>query len=151
MSSKANDNRMKTFLPKVDPNAAKWWVVDLDGKTLGRTATKLATILRGKNKPTYTPHLDVGDHVVVINAEKVKVTGRKTEEIKYYKFSGYPGGLHVTDFNTMMAKHPERIIERSVRGMLPKTKLGRKMIKKLHVYAGPDHPHAPQNPEALEV
>jgi large subunit ribosomal protein L13 len=95
--------------------------------------------------------LDVGDHVVVINCEKVKVTGRKTEEIKYYRFAGYPGGLNVTDFDTMLARHPERVIEHAVKGMLPKTKLGRKMIKKLHVYAGSDHPHAAQQPEALEV
>ncbi|MBN4076105.1 50S ribosomal protein L13 [Gemmatimonas aurantiaca] len=151
MSSKANDNRNKTFIPKDDPDNKKWWVIDLAGKTLGRTATHMATILRGKNKPTFTPHMDIGDHIVVINCEKVKVTGRKTEEIKYYRYSGYPGGLHVTDFDTMLERHPERIIEHAVKGMLPKTKLGRKMIKKLHIYAGPDHPHQAQNPEALEV
>lgn len=151
MSSTSATSKTKTFIPTVDPNRAKWWVVDMEGKILGRTVTKVADVLRGKNKPTFTPHLDTGDHVVVINAEKVQVTGRKTGEIKYYKFSGYPGGLKVTDFEEMRAKHPERIIESAVRGMLPKTKLGRKMIKKLHVYAGPDHPHQPQNPEPLPL
>lgn len=152
MSTRVDDNRMKTFIPKVEEgDDKKWWVVDLDGKILGRSATKLATVLRGKDKPTFTPHMDMGDHIVVINCEKVRVTGDKTEELKYYRYSGYPGGLHVTDYDKMMLKHPERIIEHAVKGMLPKTKLGRKLIKKLHIYAGPDHPHTAQDPEKMEV
>lgn len=151
-TSKVAPETAKTFLPKqIDPNSVKWWVVDLDGAILGRTATKVADVLRGKNKPIFTPHMDTGDHVVVINAEKVRVTGSKTEEIKYYRYSGYPGGLHKVDFERMRERHPERIIEHAVRGMLPKTKLGKKIIKKLHVYRGAEHPHVSQKPEALAI
>lgn len=149
-TAKAATDTVKTFIPKKrDPDAVKWWLVDLDGVILGRTATKVADVLRGKNKPIFTPHMDTGDHVVVINAEKVRVTGAKAKQIKYYRYSGYPGGLHKVDFESMREKHPERIIQHAVRGMLPKTKLGRKIIKKLHVYPGPEHPHVSQKPEAL--
>lgn len=149
---KAVADTARTFIPKAqDPDSVKWWLVDLDGAILGRTATKVADVLRGKNKPIFTPHMDTGDHVVIINAEKVRVTGAKTDEIKYYRYSGYPGGLHVVDFESMRKKHPDRIIKHAVRGMLPKTKLGRKIIKKLHVYSGPEHPHTSQNPEALAI
>lgn len=151
-ASKAVTDIARTFLPqKANPDTVKWWLVDLDGAILGRTATKVADVLRGKNKPIFAPHMDTGDHVVVINAEKVRVTGRKTEEIKYYRYSGYPGGLHKVDFERMREKHPERIIEHAVRGMLPKTKLGRKIFKKLHVYSGSEHPHSSQKPEALAI
>ena len=150
MSSKSAEAKQKTFLPEVDPNKARWWLVDMEGQVLGRVAVRVADILRGKNKPTFTPHLDTGDHVVVINAEKVKVTGNKSSQMKYYRYSGYPGGLKETSFNQMKAKHPERIIEHAVRGMLPKNRLGRKIFKKLHVYAGPEHPHQSQNPQALK-
>ncbi len=149
MSSSAVTNTGKTFLPKVDSNSAKWWIVDLEGVTLGRVATQVADILHGKNKPIYTPHMDVGDHVVVINAEKVKVTGAKESSIRYYRYSGYPGGLHSTPLDKMRVKHPERIFQHAVKGMLPKTRLGRKMFSKLHVYAGTEHPHSAQQPEAL--
>lgn len=147
--NKAVDKLAKTFIPKVDPDGAKWWLIDLDGKILGRTATKVADVLRGKNKPIFTPHLDTGDHVVVINAEKVKVTGAKTSAIKYYRYSGYPGGLHKVDYDRMLAKHPERIIEHAVKGMLPKNKLGKNIFKKLHVYSGSHHPHSSQSPQVL--
>ncbi len=149
MSSSVATKSGKTFLPKVDHNNKKWWIVDLEGVTLGRTATKVADILHGKNKPIYTPHMDVGDHVVVINAEKVKVSGDKEKSIKYYRYSGYPGGLSEVALEKMRSKHPERIFEHAVRGMLPKTRLGRSMFRKLHVYAGTDHPHEAQQPEKL--
>jgi len=151
MSLSATVRTGKTFLPKVDSNNAKWWVVDLDGVTLGRVATKVADVLHGKNKPIYTPHLDVGDHVVVINADKVKVSGNKEQDVKYYRYSGYPGGLTEISMEKMRQKHPERIFEHAVRGMLPKTRLGRKMFKKLHVYAGPEHPHSAQRPEKMTL
>jgi large subunit ribosomal protein L13 len=143
---------MKTFIPKVDPTQRKWYVVDLEGQILGRAAIKVANVLRGKNKPIFTPHLDTGENVVVINAEKVRVTGNsKMLQMAYYRYSGYPGGLSKTTLEEMLQKHPERVFENAVRKMMPKNKLGRKMIKKLHVYAGPDHPHQAQKPEALTV
>lgn len=141
----------KTFIPTVDSNGAKWWLVDMDGVILGRSATKLADVLRGKNKPIFTPHMDTGDHVIVINAKKVRVTGKKSEQMIYYNYSGYPGGLKKTSYEKMLSTYPERIIEHAVRGMLPKSKLGKKIIKKLHVYAGSDHPHQAQDPETLAV
>ena len=136
-----------------NPNTVerKWFVVDADGKTLGRLSSELAKILRGKNKPVYTPHEDTGDYVIVVNAEKIKVTGRKMTQKIYYHHSDYVGGMKETDLKTMLAKKPEKVIELAVKGMLPKGPLGRKMIKKLFVYAGPEHPHAAQKPEALEV
>ncbi len=143
---------MKTFIPKVDPNRRKWWVVDLDGRVMGRCATKVASILIGKHRPTFTPHLDTGDHVVVVNARSARVTGaNKPLQMAYYRYSGYPGGLKKTTYAEMMKKKPEDTFTLAVRRMLPKSRLGRKMLKKLHVYAGPEHPHKAQKPEKLEL
>src|SRR5919201_5139118 len=128
-----------------------WFLVDADGKVLGRLATRVATILRGKHKPTFTPHLDTGDHVVVVNAEKVHVTGRKRTDKVYRWHSGYIGGLREVPFEKMVKSHPERVIEWAVQGMLPKNRLGRAMAKKLKVYRGAAHPHQAQQPQALEV
>jgi len=129
----------------------KWYVVDAAGVPLGRLASVVAHILRGKHKPTYTPHVDVGDHVIVINAAKVKLTGRKLDQKQYIRHSGYPGGLKVMSYREFMARSPERVVEKAVRGMLPHNRLGRKMFRKLRVYAGADHPHAAQQPEPLEL
>nr|WP_193334248.1 50S ribosomal protein L13 [Halothermothrix orenii] len=129
----------------------QWYVVDATDKVLGRLATKIAEILRGKHKPTFTPHVDTGDYVIVVNADKVKLTGRKWEQKKYYRHSGYPGGLKEMSYEKLLQTKPELIIEKAVRGMLPHNRLGRKMIKKLKVYAGPDHPHEAQKPEKLEL
>ncbi len=129
----------------------KWFVVDAAGKNLGRLSSEIAKILRGKNKPIYTPHEDTGDYVIVVNAEQIKVTGKKLDQKIYYRHSDYVGGMKETDLKTMIAKKPEKVIELAVKGMLPKGPLGRKMIKKMFVYAGPDHPHQAQKPEALEV
>lgn len=142
---------MKTYTPKISEIDRTWWVVDAEGKTLGRLATEVARVLRGKHKPMYTPHLDVGDHVVVINAEKVALTGRKAEQKTYFRHSGYMGGEQHIPFKRMIAKHPERVIELAVKGMLPKNTLGRHMRKKLRVYAGTEHPHVGQKPEPLEI
>lgn len=128
----------------------KWYVVDASGKTLGRLASEIAKVLRGKNKPVFTPFLDTGDYVVVINAEKVVVTGKKADQITYVHHTGYIGGLKEIPFKTMLEKKPEEILKHAVKGMLPKNALGRKMFKKLHVYAGPDHGHQAQKPEVLE-
>jgi len=135
------------------PNTVErdWYVVDAEGKTLGRLASQIAHILRGKHKPTYTPHVDTGDFVIVINADKIKVTGNKADQKKYYSHSGYPGGLKEMNFNELMAKHPTRAIYIAVKGMLPHNRLGRAMLKKLKVYAGPDHPHSAQMPKKLEI
>ena len=126
-----------------------WYVVDAEGLTLGRLATRIATVLRGRHKPIYTPHVDVGDFVVVINAEKIGVTGKKRQSKYYYNYSGYPGGLRAWNFEALMARDPKRVIEHAVRGMLPKNRLARRQINKLKVYAGPDHPHAAQQPEPM--
>ncbi len=142
---------MKTYSAKAQDVERKWYVVDAQGKTLGRLATQIATILRGKHKPIYTPHVDCGDFVIVINAEKVWTTGRKLDQKKYYRHSGYPGGLSEITLRNQLARFPERVIESAVKGMLPKNKLGRAMYKKMKVYAGPNHPHAAQNPEPLEL
>ena len=142
---------MKTYYAKPGEIQREWLLVDATDLVLGRMATQLAAILKGKTKPTYTPHVDVGDFVVVVNAEKIRVTGNKAEQKTYYRHSGFPGGLKETSYKEMMAKHPERIIEKAVKGMLPKTSLGREMGKKLKVYAGPDHPHAAQNPRTIEL
>ena len=142
---------MKTYMAKSADVDKKWYVVDADGKTLGRLATAIADALRGKRKPTFTPHVDTGDFVIVVNAEKVQVTGRKAEQKEYDTYSGYPSGRKVRTYEQVMAKHPERIIEHAVRGMLPRNRLGRAMFRKLKVYAGPDHPHEAQKPEPLEV
>lgn len=129
----------------------KWVLVDAEGATLGRLATQVAGILRGKNKPQFTPHTDTGDFVVVVNAEKVVLSGNKAATKRYYRHSGYLGGLHSESYAQAMERHPERIIEHAVRGMLPKTTLGRQQLKKLKVYAGPEHPHTAQNPEKIEL
>jgi len=144
-----NDNMLRTYIPKPDPNGRKWHIIDLKGAPLGRTAVKVADILRGKNKPIFTPHLDMGDNVVVINAKHVKVSVKKKEQINYYNYSGYPGGLKVTSLRRQLQSKPEKAFFETVWGMLPKGRLGRKMIKKLHIYAGGEHPHAAQKPEAL--
>ena len=142
---------MKTYLPKIDSSNRKWHLVDLDGVVLGRTAVKVANILRGKDKPIFTPHIDTGDHVIAVNAGGLKVSGKKQEQNMYYRYSGYPGGLKETSFKKKMQSTPEFVFIHAVKGMLPKNKLGRKMLKKLHVYAGAEHQHAAQKPELLEI
>ncbi|MFN2290020.1 MAG: 50S ribosomal protein L13 [Anaerolineae bacterium] len=142
---------MRTFTAKKEEIERGWYVVDAEGQTLGRLASKIAPILKGKHKPIYTPHLDCGDFVVVINADKVRVTGRKMDQKFYYRHSGYPGGIKSISLRDQLAQHPERVVQAAVRGMLPKNKLGRKMIKKLKVYAGDSHPHSAQQPKSLEL
>ena len=141
----------RTFSAKAGQLDRRWYVVDATGKPLGRLATELARRLRGKHKPEYTPHMDTGDYLVVINAEKVAVTGNKRSDKMYYDYSGYPGGLKAISFEKLQAKAPERIIERAVKGMLPKGPLGRDMFRKLRVYAGSTHKHASQQPETLII
>ena len=141
---------MKSFMASPATIERKWYVVDATGYTLGRLASEIASILRGKNKPIYTPHMDCGDYVIVVNAEHVKVTGKKLAQKVYYNHSDYVGGMKETTLKEMMAKKPEKVMELAVRGMLPKGPLARSMIKKLHVYAGPEHEQAAQKPEALE-
>ena len=140
---------MKTFMASPATIDRKWYVVDAEGKTLGRLASEVAKVLRGKNKPIFTPHIDTGDYVIVVNAEKIKVTGKKLDQKVYYRHSGYVGGIKETTLKEMLNKHPERVIEFAVKGMLPKGPLGRQMYTKLFVYAGPDHKHEAQKPEAL--
>ena len=140
---------MKTYMPNPDKIERKWYVVDADGCTLGRLASEIAKILRGKNKPQFTPHEDTGDYVIVVNAEKIKVTGKKMSQKIYYHHSGYVGGLKETTLNEMLAKKPERVLELAVKGMLPKGPLGRQMYRKLFVYTGPEHKHAAQKPEQI--
>ena len=142
---------MKTFMQKKETVERNWYVVDATGKTLGRLATQVATVLRGKNKPTYTPHVDCGDYVIVVNADKVVLTGNKLEDKKYYNHSGYPGGLRERTAKEMIEKYPEEMVERAVKGMLPHGRLGRAMGKKLFVYRGSDHKHEAQKPVALEI
>jgi large subunit ribosomal protein L13 len=142
---------MKTFSAKPAEVERQWWVVDAQGQTLGRLATRIATVLCGKHKPIYTPHIDTGDYVIVINAEKIEVTGKKLDTIIYYRHSGYPGGLKERTLREQLVKFPERPIEEAVKGMLPKSKLGRHMLKKLKVYAGTEHPHTAQQPQLLEL
>ena len=142
---------MKSFMASPATIERKWYVIDAEGQTLGRLSSEIAKILRGKNKPTYTPFIDTGDNVIVVNAEKVKVTGKKLEQKIYYKHSDYPGGMRETTLKEMLEKKPTDVIELAVKGMLPKGPLGRSMIEKLHVYAGAEHPHAAQKPEALEI
>ena len=140
---------MKTFMASASSIDRKWYVVDATGYTLGRLASEVAKVLRGKNKPTYIPSMDTGDYVIVVNAEKVKVTGKKLDQKVYYRHSEYVGSLKETTLREMLNKHPERVIESAVKGMLPKGPLGREMYTKLHVYAGPDHKHEAQKPEVL--
>jgi len=143
---------MKTFVPTIDSSNRRWWVVDLQGATLGRAAVKVATILRGKNKTIFTPHLDTGDHVIALNAAGMRVTGTsKPNALMYYHYTGYPGGLRGISYADLMKKKPEDTFSLAVRRMLPKNRLGRKMFKKLHVYAGSDHPHQAQKPEILKL
>ena len=140
---------MKTFMASTAAVERKWYVVDAEGKTLGRLASEVAKVLRGKHKPIFTPHIDTGDYVIVVNAEKVKVTGKKLNQKIYYHHSGYVGGMKETTMKNMLADKPERVVELAVKGMLPKGPLGRQMYKKLFVYAGPEHKHAAQKPEAF--
>lgn len=142
---------MKTFVAKEDSVPKSWYLVDAEGKVLGRMATRIATILQGKHKPQYTPHVDTGDFVVVVNAQKVRVTGKKLREKTYYRFSGYPGGLKARPLREVLEKHPDRVIKLAVRRMLPKSKLGERMIKKLKVYPGSQHPHEAQQPKELSL
>ena len=142
---------MRTFTEKKEEIAREWYVVDAEGQTLGRLASRIAPILKGKHKPTYTPHLDCGDFVIIVNAEKVRVTGRKLDQKFYHHHSGYPGGLKSISLGDQLDRYPERVLEAAVRGMLPKNKLGRRMIKKLKVYAGDSHPHEAQLPKPLEM
>lgn len=143
---------MKTTISAREQDIQRdWYVVDAQGETLGRLATRVATILRGKHKPIYTPHVDCGDFVVIVNAEKVHTTGQKLTQKKYYRHSGYPGGLSEITLRDQLQKFPERVLESAVRGMLPKNRLGRQMFRKLKVYAGPNHPHQAQQPKSLEL
>ncbi len=142
---------MKTPLPKVNEIERKWYVVDASGKTLGRLASQIAIRLRGKHKPIFTPHLDTGDFIIVINAEKIRLTGKKLDQKKYYRHSGYMGGLKTRTAKQMLEKKPEDVIRLAVKRMLPKNRLGRKQLKKLKIYSGPNHPHQAQNPEPLNL
>ena len=142
---------MKSFMASPSTVERKWYVVDAEGKTLGRLASEVANVLRGKNKPTYTPHIDTGDYVIVVNAEKIQVTGKKLDQKIYYHHSEYVGGMKEATLREMMQKKPEFVITHAVKGMLPKGPLGRQMLKKLHVYAGPAHNHAAQKPETLDI
>ncbi len=142
---------MKTYTARAEDMEREWFLVNAEGKTLGRLASEIAQVLRGKHKPIYTPHLDCGDYVIVVNAEKVRVTGRKLDQKMYYHHTGYPGGIKSISLRNQLQKHPERVLQAAVRGMLPKNRLGRKMLKKLKVYAGDSHPHEAQQPKMLEV
>ena len=141
---------MSSFIQKPAEVERKWYVVDAEGKTLGRMASEVAAILRGKNKPTFTPHVDCGDYIIVINAEKVAVTGKKRQENIYKRHTGYPGGLRELTFEQLLEKHPEEVVKHAIKGMMPTGKLGRQMYKKLKVYAGPEHKHEAQKPEVLD-
>lgn len=142
---------MKTFMANAQTITRKWYVVDAENKTLGRLATEVASVLRGKHKPTYTSHVDCGDYVIVVNAEKIKLTGKKWDQKMYYSHSGYSGGLSSAAAKDVMAKFPTRMVEKAIVGMLPHTRLGKQMADKLFVYAGPEHKHQAQQPETLEV
>ncbi|NGM17879.1 50S ribosomal protein L13 [Eggerthellaceae bacterium zg-893] len=143
--------KLKTFYAKPQEVEREWVLIDAENQVLGRVAAKAATILKGKHKPQYTPHVDTGDFVIIINADKIRVTGNKATEKRYYRHSGYPGGLKSESFQEAMAKHPERVIEHAVKGMLPKNTLGRAMGKKLKVYVGPEHPHVGQKPREIKM
>ena len=142
---------MKTISAREQDIQRDWYVIDAQGQTLGRLATRVATVLRGKHKPNFTPHVDCGDYVIVVNAEKVHVTGQKMSQKKYYRHSGYPGGLKQVTLRDQLQKFPNRVIEAAVRGMLPKNRLGRRMFKKLKVYTGAAHPHEAQQPKSMEL
>lgn len=141
----------KTYNLKASEIKRDWHVLDVQGQVLGRVATQIATLLRGKHKPTFTPHLEMGDFVIVVNAQQVQLTGRKAQQKLYYRHSGYPGGLKVTPYKVMLAKHPDRVIRFAVKGMLPKTRLGRHLLRRLHIYAGGSHPHEAQQPKQFEL
>ncbi len=141
----------KTYTPRAGDIDRKWLVVDAEGKVLGRLASEIVNVLRGKHKPTYSPHMDMGDHVIVVNADKVRLTGRKAEQKVYYRHTGYPGGIRSTSVKRLLAEHPERVLQKAVRGMLPHNILGRQMFRKLKVYAGPDHRHSAQQPQPLDI
>lgn len=143
--------RTKTYVTKPSDIERRWWVVDAEGQTLGRLASKIAPYLSGKNKPTYTPNLDTGDFVIVINCDKIQVTGRRLDQKLYHRHSGYPGGIKSVPLREMLQKHPDRVIKIAVKGMLPSSALGRQMLKKLKIYAGSEHPHAAQKPEVMEL
>jgi large subunit ribosomal protein L13 len=147
----AGEDGMKTYVTKPTEIERKWYVVDAEGQTLGRLASKIAVILRGKHKPVFSPSVDCGDYVIVINAEKITVTGRRMEQKTYYRHSGYPGGIKSITLRDQLERYPTRPVELAVKGMLPKNKLGRKMLKKLKVYSGTEHPHAAQEPVILEL
>jgi len=142
---------MKTYLPKAKQIQKNWYVIDAEGKVLGRLASKIASVMRGKHKPTFTPHMDMGDNVIVVNAEKVRLTGSKAEQKVYYRHSGYPGGIKSMGFADMIKRKPERVITIAVKGMLPHNRLGSAILKHLKVYRGPEHPHGVQKPEKLEL
>jgi large subunit ribosomal protein L13 len=142
---------VKTFVSNPNDRQRDWLVVDATGLTLGRLATRIAVALRGKNKPEYTPHVDTGDFVIVVNAEKIAVTGNKMADKKYYRHSGYPGGLKVRTLAEQLERRPEEVIRKAVKGMLPRNRLARKQLTKLKVYAGPDHPHVAQKPQTMEI
>jgi large subunit ribosomal protein L13 len=142
---------MKSYMARPLEVERKWYVVDAEGKHLGRLATEIVRVLRGKNKPHYTPHVDVGDFVVVVNADRVGVTGRKAQQRVYRRHSGYPGGMKETSYEQMLARKPTEVLRKAVYGMMPKTRLARKQFKKLKIYAGPEHPHLAQDPQTLEV
>ncbi len=141
---------MKTYSVKESEVTHDWYVVDAAGQNLGRLSSQVAAVLRGKHKPTFTPHMDTGDFVIIVNAEKIEVTGKRADDKMYYRFSGYPGGMKSINLRGQLATHPERVLIDSIKGMLPHNRLGRAMFKKLKVYAGPEHPHAAQNPKKLE-
>lgn len=142
---------MRTIIPKSTDVDRKWYVIDAEGQVLGRVAARVASVLRGKHKPTFTPHMETGDFVVIINAEKIEVTGRKRTDKLYYRHTGYPSGLRVENFESRITRRPEFPLEQAIRGMLPKNRLGRKLFNNVKVYAGPNHPHAAQKPEPLAV
>lgn len=141
---------MRTYSPKASEIQRSWYVVDAEGMVLGRLATEVARILRGKHKPTFAPHMDTGDHVIVVNADKVVLTSNKGDKLFVHRHSGYPGGLRTRSYGNLMAEKPEEAVRRAVRGMLPKNRLGRQMIKKLKVHSGPNHPHAAQTPQSID-
>jgi large subunit ribosomal protein L13 len=147
----ATATAMKTYQANAQDRDRTWYVVDAEGKTLGRLATQIADVLRGKRKPTYTPHVDVGDFVIVVNAEKITVTGNKREAKRYWRHSGYPGGIRFRTLGELLEQRPEEVIRKAVKGMLPRNRLARQQLRKLKVYAGPDHPHQAQKPESLEI
>ena len=147
----ATTTAIKTYQANAQDRTRDWYVVDAEGKTLGRLATQIADVLRGKRKPTYTPHVDVGDFVVVVNAEKIVVTGKKLEDKRYWRHSGYPGGIRSRTLGEMLDRRPEEVLRKAVKGMLPRNRLARKQLTKLKIYAGPEHPHVAQKPQPMEI